>query len=108
MIHVGYPKMCKMCSSSKIREELDKTKELLPKVEIKAEVIDMAAVMKGASSAKSAPKKSAPKEEKSAPKEDSGDDAPPPEPTKEKFRKNKIKSKIPRFFYSKRKNNIIL
>ena len=59
--------MCKMCSSSKIREELDKVKEQLPKVEIKAEVIDTAAIMKGATGSKSAAKKSAPK---SAPKDE--------------------------------------
>ena len=50
MIHLGYPKMVKMAENDKVREELEKIKETLPKVEVKvaAEVIDATAIMSSA------------------------------------------------------------
>ena len=61
MIHVGYPTMCKMAGDNKkIREELDKAKELLPKIEVKTEVIDVSAAM---GESKSGPPKKAPRNE---------------------------------------------
>ena len=62
MIHLGYPKMCKLCKAPKIRDELDKLKEQLPKVEVKvrAEVIDTDAIMNAAAGAKKG-KKTQPK-----------------------------------------------
>ena len=51
MLHVGYPKMAKLAGDNKkIRDELDKVKELLPKVEAKVEVIDMVSAMGGTKS----------------------------------------------------------
>ena len=91
MIHLGHPKMCKKCSSAKIREELDKVKEKLPKTEIKAEVIDADAIMKAASGAKSK-KPAAPASSKQEPDEEPETAQPTAKATKKPTKRAKSKA----------------
>jgi len=76
MLHVGWQKMCKAAGNNqKIRDQLDKIKETLPKVEIKAEVIDAGAIMNQAAG-KKAPKKATPKAEPMEMSDTEGSEAP--------------------------------
>jgi len=67
MIHLGFPKMAKACGTNqKVRLELEKAKEALPKIELKAEVINAADIMNPKVSDSPPPKKTKSSEEKCA------------------------------------------